>query len=165
MAGPVDRVMEKIAADVEKVGWSAIGVFPTGEGGAPFTYTIGLVKTLEHPELIVYGLEHKQAHSILWSAIELIKTEEVKLEPGKRYARVIQDLDVEMRAGHPSGRPANAARRFYEGDVALVQLVLPDSEGRFPGEDGCDPMFELWQTPSLEDVEPSEFGDEQQWGG
>jgi hypothetical protein len=149
----LDAFRDKIARDVERVGWSSVSVFPNEEGGPTFTYTIGLPKTLGHPELILYGLPSSQAHGILASAIDEIRSG-ATLEPGKRYSRVLREFDVEVRACHPSGRPLNAARGFAGGDVEAVQIVWPDPEGRFPSDPDVDPAYALVQEPVDEEPEP-----------
>lgn len=151
----IQAMMDRVDDDIDRLGWSAIGVFaavddPEGMLENPFTYTIGLLKTYEHPELIVYGLPPEQAHSILASAIEQIK-EGVHFSTGRRYSKVLGGgFEVEFRKVDPTGRPLNVARNYYEADVEALQLVWPDKEGRFPGEAGVDPTFANCQEPEVE---------------
>lgn len=94
------ELVSKVHRDIERVGWSVIGVFPT-EGDEPkasYSYTIGLLETEQHPELIVFGLPPEQAHGILSCAVDLIR-EGTRLEAGRRYGRVLRGFDVEMPCG------------------------------------------------------------------
>ena len=148
-----ESVMEKVRSDIERVGWSAIGVFPTDQlGGSTFTYTIGVLTSYKHPELIVYGLPNHQAHAIISSAIAQIK-EGVFFKPGERYENVLEGFDVKTRAVDPSGRPLNVARAYYDVDhLVAVQILWPCTNGHFPGDEYVDPLVELVQVPSIEDV-------------
>jgi hypothetical protein len=43
---------DAIAADVDRTGWSCITIHDIAP---PFAYTVGLMKTYDHPELILFG--------------------------------------------------------------------------------------------------------------
>src|SRR5262245_51692654 len=45
---------EEFAEDVRAYGWSMASI---NDHQPPFQYTIGLMETLHHPELIIFGLE------------------------------------------------------------------------------------------------------------
>ncbi len=40
---------------------------------------------------------------------------------------------------------APMAHRIYGADVRVVQVVLPDRQGRLPGDTGYDQKFMSWQ--------------------
>lgn len=140
-------VLEKIRSDIERVGWSAIGVFPAA-GSDPtvvFTYTIGLTE-MDHPELVIYGLPNETAHSLLYSAVEQVRAG-VVFEPGQRYGKIIRDFEVYVRDVSDVAE-VNAARAYYDRPVEALQLVWPDSAGRMPFvDDDVDAMTQLGQTP------------------
>jgi hypothetical protein len=65
----------KVASDVERFGWHCLHVAPSeGEEGAHFTYTIGLSKTLGHPDLAIFGLKRETAHAILSDCVQDIRS-------------------------------------------------------------------------------------------
>lgn len=133
--------MTKLGDEIEERGFSTTAVFPTADSPGPwFAYTIGLRKTYDHPELIVYGLGQDEAGGILAGAVDLIQAG-TRLEPGRRYAKILRDFDVETRAVGAPGYPLNMARRYYGEDVEAIQLVWPDAAGVFPLEPGFDPEF------------------------
>lgn len=146
-------VLEKVEADIERVGWSAIGVFPTEDDdpveARQFTYSIGF-HDKGHPEMIVFGLSMEMSHSILWDLWKRVEAGE-RFEDGKRYDEVLEGYQVEMRALPPDGRPLFVARAHYQVDeLEALQVVWPDMEGKFPGEEGCDWLYERAQ-----DIEPT----------
>lgn len=147
-----DRVHRKVAGDVAgELGWSAIGVMPDGDGSYPFTYTVGLTETRDHAELIVWGLNPGLAHGVLGCAIELIDAG-AALADGDRYEGVLAGYDVLVRdVADPESRPLNLARGYNGGrPVKAVQILWPDSQGRFPGEPGCEESCEASQAQTTD---------------
>lgn len=137
------KLLDKIHHDIENVGWSAISVMRAADDPdddwVPFTYTIGLLETYKHPELIVYGMHPDIAHGVLSCAIDLIKNGDQFGHGEKRSEVLAQDYDV-MFLTHPT-TPLNMAKNYYGEDVFdVLQLVWPDAEYKFPGEDGVDPL-------------------------
>lgn len=142
----LDALRGEIDEKVEKHGWFAMSVFPTQESGDPglyWTYTIGLSKTHGHPELIIFGLPYKTAHSLLSSAITEIE-KGAHIDDGDLVPRVIRDYDVKAVA------VPDEKLRDYVGwslsydernevepcEPRVLQLVWPDVERRFPWDDG-----------------------------
>lgn len=137
--GRLDTLMEEFTDVIERVGWAAVGVFAASHDDASFSYTIGLTETLQHPELIIYGVHYQQAHSILACAIDLIKEKELLLTPGEKYQGIVSKYPILIRdVADPASRPLNMATRYYGHPVMAVQLVWPDESGLFPGDEGCE---------------------------
>ena len=64
----------KLISDIERYGWHCLHVAPrVGQEGTPFTYTIGLTKTLNHPELAIFGLGRDTSHAILSDCVKDIR--------------------------------------------------------------------------------------------
>lgn len=135
------KLQRNIVNDVEGgPGWSAMGVFGT-EGQPPFTYTIGLARNFDHPDLIIYGLPAEVAHHLFRTAIEMIK-DGTRFIPGELYAD-IADKGFKLKAvEHPAGNPLNWASWYYGHEAEAVQLVWPDKAGLYPGEDGFEEDYE-----------------------
>src|SRR5258706_12000334 len=93
----LEALLDKVRDDIDRVGWSGIGVFPDEPGGTQYTYTVGLTE-VEHPELIMYGLDNVLTHHLLWSAFDLIKEGERFTDESKRYSGVLEGFDVMVRA-------------------------------------------------------------------
>ena len=136
-----DRIKERISRDIERDGWSTIGVFaaPGDEPPAPpFSYSVGF---REHgqPEIIVMGIPPDYAHQIIANIFHLVKNG-LELHDGLRLSEGLDDnYEVEFRALPADGTPLNMAKVYYEVDeLPALQLVWPDVDRRFPGEEGCD---------------------------
>lgn len=122
-----------ITTNIAKFGQQLIGVFDTQPG---FTYTIGL----DHKhgfELIVFGLPYQIAGFILNDiAAKLAAGETLELDkPDDRWANLpclFKEADDRAR-GYVC-----QADRYFDKPVRTIQLVLPDRNGKFPGEEGFD---------------------------
>jgi hypothetical protein len=148
-----DAVMAKVAADIERIGWSAIGVFPVAddppERRVSYVYSVGFREFDEHPEMIVLGLEFGLGHALLAELFERIHEGE-RFTDAQVDGEVLKGFDVEFRELAPDGRPLNVARRHYGLDeLPALQIVWPDQNGWFPGDDACDERIERAQDLAL----------------
>lgn len=134
----MDKIFERIKRDIGRDGWSTIGVFPTVEDpGVTFSYSVGFQ---EHgqPEVIVLGLPPDLAHSMIHSIYDHVANGE-ELYDGMHLDDVIHDFDVILRALPSDGAPLNVARSYYKvNELPALQVLWPDEQGRYPGEEGCD---------------------------
>lgn len=131
-------IFQKIKRDIEKDGWSTIGVMPTAEDpGTPFCYSVGF-REHDAPEVIVLGLPPDFGHAIIHTLYDRVNDGGF-IHDGMRLNDVIEDYDVILRAVPPDGAPLNVAKGYYNVDeIDALQVVWPDPQGRFPGEEGCD---------------------------
>jgi hypothetical protein len=160
---------DAIADDVRKHGWSVADVY---DGEPPFLYTIGLMQTWNHPELILFGLKSKTAYSILAAMVHSIRSGQSFHEPGS-YSGVLEgDFQIGLRAVHPTqhqvylGYAMGYVRQIGRmGELQAMQAFWPDKAGKFPFEVGCDldvfrlqPRLDLALTPSEIEEFEREFG-------
>ena len=136
------RSDEQVASDIHEYGWHCLHVAPrVGEEGASFTYTIGLVPSYNHPELMIFGLERERSHSILCECVEMIKSGR-QFPINKRVSDVLaRDFDVmfkpirKERFGEYLG---TAVRHYGHEEFGAYVLFWPDKENRF-----------VWESPEL----------------
>jgi hypothetical protein len=139
----------KVRQNVDGYGFHLQGVF--GGDDPPrvaFTYTVGLIEKHDHPELVIFALDYDIAAQLLTTAVERIQRGE-RFVDGQRLEHIVaNDLVLRCR-GVPANRAPyrlSAARAFYErDDLPVLQLVLPDPNGRFPDATDCDPAFRIHQ--------------------
>lgn len=143
----VSNLMLKIHADIERVGWSAIGVLPTVDEvdpGPPFLYSIGF-QDHGHPEVIVVGLPHEVMHGMVANFYKRVSEGEL-FRDGERVVDILHGYEVEMRTVPQPGRPLYQAMNYYCVEfIDALQVLWPDKEGFFPGEDGMDANMEYAQ--------------------
>jgi hypothetical protein len=133
----MDAVDRKVLGDIERHGWAAISVFATEEelgqpGTEAFTYTVGLLAEHNHPDLIVMGMMHEQAHSVLYSAYQAI-LRGVRFTPDTYSTEVLAGLRVAfLEVLDPLGAYPMSMVNHLFGQVIGYQLVWPDAADRFP---------------------------------
>jgi hypothetical protein len=145
---------EDIAASVEKHGWHAIAVAESPHSPS-FLYTIGLCAKRSHPEMIVFGLEQRQAYDLTSSLVARIGAGSSFASPGV-HDRGPGEPRVGTRPVHPSQHPVylGYAMGYYRHIAApetlvAVQLFWPDARGVFPFEVHCNSEVAYLQ-PRLE---------------
>lgn len=129
---------EKVANDIREYGWHCLHVAPrAGEEGAIFTYTIGLVHSYHHPELMIFGLGREKSHQILHECVEMIKSG-TQLPINERVPDVLsRDFDVmfkPIRKEHFGEYLGTAIRQYGHKEFGAYVLFWPDKENRFVWE-------------------------------
>jgi hypothetical protein len=137
-----NRANDKVANDIRDYGWHCLHVAPrAGEEGASFSYTIGLVSSYDHPELMIFGLGREKSHQILCECVEMIKSGK-QFPINERVSDVLAgDFDVMFKPirkdcfGEYLG---TAARHYGHKDFGAYVLFWPDKENQF-----------VWQSSEL----------------
>ncbi|MBX2800820.1 MAG: DUF4262 domain-containing protein [Myxococcales bacterium] len=143
--------MSDIEDKVRQFGWARLGV---DDADPPFTYTIGLMSTHDHAELIVLGTRSEFGGAVLATLHERIAQGERFEEPGIHDGILKRGYRIEIRTVHPTqhmfylGYAIGHVRERGLPELRAVQVVLPDRQGVLPGEPGCDPNWAA-RTPHL----------------
>ena len=151
---PADALTEDEREFVRQIrlhGWFDTHVF-ADEDGPGFSYTTGFWVTLNHPEVIIVGLERNLAHNILWDVFRDIQAGR-RLAIGTRLDDVIAKLPVFVFPVGIARYPdyLGWSRWFYgHDDFPCVHLVWPDPSGVFPWDRQMHPDFHGLQ-PDLTD--------------
>lgn len=151
---PTDPGDDKVLADIEQYGFHAkhvradahphhaqekaeFGPHPILDIG--LSYTVGLPYSLRHAELaIVTAMPAERAHEILWTVVQLIR-DGAAFSAGDESDEVLVDLPVRFAPVSDFWRKDLltfadwAARRK---PFPAVQLLIPDSDRRFPDDPG-----------------------------
>lgn len=139
-----------VLANVQKHGWHCTSV--NGSDKTPsFTYTVGLYKNFDHPELIVFGLSPQLSHAVLFTCaraavagrpIDLTQpTGELLQNHTCAFVRVDEEKYAEY---------VLSSLRFYQGSsFPLYQVVWPEvGVGVFPWHPDAGAKFKA-QRPVL----------------
>ena len=120
----------------------------------PFAYTAGL-GAHDHPELMVLSLPPQTAHAILNDLGRRVITGTI-LRPGDRLDGILHGYQIGI-AGQLSAKASNdypisiAKALLPHSTTGVFQVVYPDADHRFPGED----RYTLNEAqPLLTDVQP-----------
>jgi hypothetical protein len=142
MPQPLDPSEQKVLDDVEQYGLHVVNVL--AEGDLPeFSYTIGLYKNFNHPEVLVYGLARERAHRLLNDLGDDLRAGE-KYLVGQTYDSLLEGYLCTFRTIPTAQYREHLgwASWFYDhGDFPSLQLVYPDREGRWPWQDGVSEGF------------------------
>lgn len=140
-----DELLFSIEANISRCGWHATAVF--GGPEPPWVYTIGIIETWSHPELIVFGLDAGSAHWLLSAVVDDLKAG-VAHETGRDTEFDLDGtrvclLPVSDRYWRPNYDYLLWWPRYYRArgsdlQPEALQLVWSDEEGRFPWDDGFD---------------------------
>jgi hypothetical protein len=150
---------DEIAEVVREHGWFAASI---SDHDPPFLYSIGLMQTCGHPELIVFGLDPSDAHSLLWGMVRDIRAGRSYAQNGIYTVALAEDHRIGIRRVHPTQHPlylgfAMGYCRYLGriGELEAFQVFWPDSGGQFPFQVGCDlgvyrrqPRLDIALTPS-----------------
>jgi hypothetical protein len=128
----------QVASDIEEYGWHCLHVAPrVGEEGALFSYTIGLVHSYRHPELMIFGLGSERSHRVLCRCVEMIESG-TQFPINERVPDVLaRDFDVmfkPIRKDCVDEYLGTAIRHYGHEDFPAYVLFWPDKENRFVWE-------------------------------
>ena len=133
---------DEIAEVVRGHGWFAARV---SDHDPPFFYSIGLVQTCGHPELIVFGLDPSDAHVLLSAIVREIRAGRSHAQPDVYTVAMAEDHRVGIRRAHPTqhqlylGYAMGYSRYLGRiGELEAAQVFWPDSGARFLFDVGCD---------------------------
>lgn len=131
-----------IQSNIDMAGQHIFAIFPDADNPG-FAYTIGNAR-LGLPELLIVG---NFAPVLMGSVLN---------EVGRRMRQLDQvpDEDIDIGGAFPirprlAGAEVRSAFTIQVGrflghdEYAVVQLLLPDPMGFYPGEPGCDPRYDI----------------------
>lgn len=119
---------------------------------SPLSYTLGLWREQELPELLMLGVPVPTARVLLNQSAELLVRGEFRLEEGVNVLNIAKNLPVRFRplTDEQVQRHLSLAIAINKSVPRVWQLVWPDREGRFPGESGCSLEIGAQQDLSLQ---------------
>jgi hypothetical protein len=137
---------QKVLSDINEYGWHCMNVVED-DGHPPWSFTIGLYETWQHPELIVIGRSRATSH-------EMVKTLSSKIEDG--CAPDLSHADGHLLLGMKCHFLEVNARYFsdyvgfalwyYRGKrFPLYQIVWPNHESLYPWDEQASKPFKEWQ--------------------
>lgn len=145
MSGELDSYERNILDHVAAFGCSVTNVFDPDGDSPSFSYSIGFTKSVDQPEVIVFGLDTTLMHRMINETLRLCQAG-LDLEEGGRIAGVLDGFDVVSRAipteritrGHFNSAMWYHRREFGSELTRAMQLVWPSSKtGLFPWQPDC----------------------------
>jgi hypothetical protein len=141
-----DDMEVSIRKNVREFGWHACMV-QAAQGRPNFVYSIGLFRTYRKPEIILFGLPPKVAHTMIWTAADLYK-EGSDVRVREPMGDFLEGYPVLFREVHASTYREyfGYGLWFYDGPAfPALQCFWPDKKGRFPWEEKTEAEFRALQ--------------------
>ena len=126
---------QAFVADVREHGWRNTCV-AAGHEGPDFAYTTGFWLNLNAPEVIVFSLDPRHAHAVLWDLYQALKSG-AKFPTGQRLDGIFKDraaMLLPVAEQHFPDYLGWTGWFYWKDYVPSVQLVWSDRAGRFPWE-------------------------------
>jgi len=138
---------QRALADIATYGLHVINVAEQGEL-PPFSYSLGIERSLGLPELIVIGLRAEIAQAAINECYRQMKNG-ARIAPGVRVSDLLGG-GFECLIGEVSPSYFNGymgwARWLYKGNgFRAWQIVFPSTSGVFPWEAEASDWFRRWQ--------------------
>lgn len=136
----------KALADIDTYGLHVISVRGEGEH-LPFSYSIGIERSLGQPELIVIGLDASLGHRVINACYDRMRAG-MAVTPGARVAGLLEGFECVIGAVSP------ACYRDYMGwalwlhdgpGFRACQIIWPTTSGVFPWDPEADEELRSWQ--------------------
>ena len=132
----IDEKDQKLFDDIEKYGLHVLHIFGE-EDYPPFSYSVGLYKTYNHPEIIIIGLKQQLAHIIINNIAEDIKNG-IKYDPFSWSSDILDNFKCLFIPVSKSNYKEYVGydRWYYKGDdFPLLQCIYPTTKGIYPWEE------------------------------
>jgi hypothetical protein len=141
-----DPAEQKILHDIATIGWSLIGIDSDNQGPS-FVYSIGMMQTLNHPEIIMFGLDTSLMATVINDIGDDIRSGRPFRQPGL-YEGILKNFACKIEPVHEKYHPEYLGYAMWHrrhvghiGTLQAVQCLWPDKVGLFPGDPGCDPAI------------------------
>jgi Domain of unknown function (DUF4262) len=143
--------------NISEYGWHCVNVVED-DGHPPWSFTIGLYETWNHPELIIIGRSRATSHEILKTLANDIELNDPPnlTNPDGHLLLGMRCLFVEVLPRYYSDYVGFALWYYRKRKFPMHQIVWPNNEGCYPWDDQASPTVKDWQ-PVLGDC--SRFGD------
>ncbi|GAB3361408.1 DUF4262 domain-containing protein [Lysobacter tyrosinilyticus] len=143
---------ESVLRNIGEHGWHFTHVFGDDEGPS-FSYSVGLLSSYNHPEIILFGLPQEAAHGL----VSLIADRAASGDPidlSKPSDEIIQGypcIFVEVSRMNREEYALSDCWLYQDSDFSMYQLVWPSKQGLFPWHPDAPESFR-WSQPVLGDT-------------
>jgi hypothetical protein len=137
---------KKVLTDINEYGWTAINILED-DGHPPWSFTIGLYETWNHPEFIVIGRSRATSHAMLKALsldIELNCPPDLT-DPGGFLILGMKCHFLEVNTRYYSDYVGFAKWFYRKRHFPLFQIVWPHSDGAYPWSLHAPKSFKEWQ--------------------
>jgi len=136
------NILEDIKDNISKYGFTVIGTSVETEYDfhLDMTYSIGIQSTYNLPDIIIFGLPTEIAYTFINMILDRMKKEGPVL-PDIDYLKFAQGFPTRFKDISPEAIEKymiQAVNYYQTSRLDVVQLIFPDSKGKWAHEDGCE---------------------------
>jgi len=137
---PEDDYDRAILGDIKRVGWSVLQIDPEDDDDPHYSFSVGLIQTFDHPEIILVGLSHAAAGAIINEIGGYIASGK-RIKKNREYDEFasVPLVFVKVDPRHYKEYVGYALWLNGGPDFPMLQCVWPLKSGHFPWDDGYDP--------------------------
>jgi hypothetical protein len=141
-----------VLANIAECGLHAINVIEDN-GCPPWSFTIGLYETWDHPEFIIIGRSRATSHEMLKTLADDIELNDPPnlTNPEGQLLLGMNCHFLEVNARYYSDYVAFAKWFYRKRHFPLYQIVWPNNEGLYPFDPQASRAFKGWQAVLGED--------------
>lgn len=147
-----DPSWNAMAKEIRKNGWAVTFILPRDDLPS-YAHTVGMSYS-GRPELLVIGLNLEDAQVLLNGCAALLMKGAI-LPAQHAKIDTLTHQPIALRKDDPYGSMAAIsksaviwAEETKAPELEFLQIVIPDSNGLFPWEEGCQPSAARAQDPS-----------------
>jgi hypothetical protein len=140
-----DDLERQVIHNIAEYGWHAVNIVEDN-GCPPWTFTIGLYETWEHPELIIIGRSRATSHAMLKVVADDIEANDPPnlTDPNGSLILGMKCHYVEVNARYYSDYVGFALWYYRKHRFPMYQIAWP-SEGLYPWDESAPGAFRDWQ--------------------
>ncbi len=145
----MDKNEERALSDIKEYGCHIIHIMEEDQYPR-FSYSIGIEKNTNQPEIIITGLNHEIAHWLINEYNNRVKSG-VVFEANKYYSGFLDEFEVTFKEVEKKHYQEyfGWAKWLYKGDsFKVLQLIYPSTSGVWPWDSGA-PEDYTWFIPQL----------------
>jgi hypothetical protein len=135
-----------VLANIAEYGWHAVNVVEDN-GCPPWTFTIGLFETWDHPEFIIIGRSRATSHAMLKTLaddIELNSPPDLT-DPDGHLLLGVKCHFLEVNTRYYSDYVGFALWFYRKRRFPLHQIVWPNRDSLYPWDSAAPKSFREWQ--------------------
>jgi Domain of unknown function (DUF4262) len=139
-----DDLDKIVISNINEFGWHCVNVIED-DGHPPWSYTIGLYETWNHPELIVVGRSRATSHAMLKTLADDI---ELNCPPHPSDTNLLIGMKchyIEVNPRYYCDYVGFALWYYRKRRFPLHQIVWPNSDGLYPWDENASKAFKEWQ--------------------
>lgn len=142
-----DADEQRVIDDIKEYGWHVVGI-EADEHGPAFAYSVGLQHTLNHPEIIVFGLNDAETMAHIINTIGEAVKSGVAFEDWDESDQILDGYSCVFRTIPAESYPdyIGYAMWYYRPNpFPVLQCFWPDKQHRFPWDPDCHPSVQQRQ--------------------